>query len=409
MGKLIGEIADLMLRVMPAPFWLGIAGFAAAVVLLALAARADRRNWIVERAPPMLTHLLNSRDDAWVSGQVECREPLLVPSFGIACVYFVYTEEEKRRGSKGQTYWANTHTSRLWTLFDVADASGRVGIDAGRAEFDGLVSTGYEYYAAGSRRRSARYVPCPALVAAVGSVSDDRRCLEPFLNIPLIVTLRTRKEYIRARERKEGVLRWAGGVLLPAGLFGLFLGVSQKFDIPPAPESGSMTPGTVASLAAAAVVFVGWWIAYAYNQLVTCRQRVENAARLVDVDLKNRNDLIPALVEVVQGYQSLERAVQEGVAKLRAQARDSARIGHDAAVRDGLKALWAVQERYPELKASESFTALQHQLAALEEKIAHGRQFYNDCVTEYFNLHTTLPTSLVARAFRFPVFPLFEA
>jgi LemA protein len=129
----------------------------------------------------------------------------------------------------------------------------------------------------------------------------------------------------------------------------------------------------------------------------------------VDVDLKNRNDLIPALVEVVQGYQSLERAVQEGVAALRAQARDSARIGHDAAVRDGLKALWALQERYPELKASESFTALQHQLTALEEKIAHGRQFYNDCVTEYFNLHTTLPTSLVARAFRFPVFPLFEA
>ncbi len=140
---------------------------------------------------------------------------------------------------------------------------------------------------------------------------------------------------------------------------------------------------------------LGWtWMVY--NSLVDLRERVRQAWANVDVQLKRRHDLIPAIVSLVSGLRDYERTVQGELAALRAQQQATApgTPGPDPAA--VLPLLRAVAEAYPDLKASESFLNLQRQLAGTEQRIALARSYFNDIATFYNTRLQAVPDRFVA-------------
>ena len=149
-----------------------------------------------------------------------------------------------------------------------------------------------------------------------------------------------------------------------------------------------------------------------YNRLVRLRNRVENAWAQIEVQLRRRYDLIPNLVETVKGYASHERATFEEVTKARTAAQEARTVSEQAQAENlltqAIGRLFAVAEEYPELRATENFQQLQAQLEETEGKIAISRQVYNDAVLTYDTAIETVPTNIVASAFRFEEKPYFE-
>lgn len=155
-----------------------------------------------------------------------------------------------------------------------------------------------------------------------------------------------------------------------------------------------------------------FFVVIQYNKLVGMRLRVKESWSNVDTELKRRHDLIPNLVETVQGYASHERNLFERVAQLRTEAhRGGDTHERRDAERDLSKAvgrLLAVAEQYPELKANESFLQLQQQLTETEDRIQASRRFFNGNVRDYNNQVQQFPSNLVARGFRFQAHEYFE-
>jgi LemA protein len=152
------------------------------------------------------------------------------------------------------------------------------------------------------------------------------------------------------------------------------------------------------------VVFVVWAIAV-YNGLITMRQRVNQAFADIDVQLKQRHDLVPNLVETVKGYAAHERGTLDEVVKARNAAVSAQGPAQQAAAENmlsgALRQLFALAESYPDLKASTNFQQLQAELTDLENKIAASRRFFNEAVQEYNTGIQRFPAALFAGAFGF--------
>ena len=166
----------------------------------------------------------------------------------------------------------------------------------------------------------------------------------------------------------------------------------------------------------AIVVIVGLWFVFTYNSLVSARNRTQEAWSEIDVELKRRHDLIPNLVNTVQGYMGHERGTLEAVTNARAAAVSAGATGDPAKIgaaenmlSQSLRSLFAVTENYPDLKAISAFTNLQETLTATEDKIEFSRRFYNGNVRDYNITLQTLPTSLIAGMLGFKPFAFFQA
>src|SRR6202162_6000074 len=166
----------------------------------------------------------------------------------------------------------------------------------------------------------------------------------------------------------------------------------------------------------AIVVLVLLWLGFTYNGLVTLRNRTQEAWSEIDVELKRRHDLIPNLVQTVQGYMGHERGTLEAVTNARAGAVAAGATGDRTKIAaaenmlsQSLRSLFAVSENYPDLKAISAFTNLQEQLTATEDKIEFSRRFYNGNVRDYNIKLQTLPTSLIAGVLGFKPFGFFQA
>jgi LemA protein len=161
------------------------------------------------------------------------------------------------------------------------------------------------------------------------------------------------------------------------------------------------------------VVVLGLYVVMLYNGLVKVRNRIENAWAQIDVQLRRRHDLIPNLVETVQGYATHEREALEAVTQARSAAIGTGGVADQAraenVVTSALKSLFAVSEAYPELKANQSFLALQEELSGTEGRIAYARQFYNDTVFRYNTKIESFPSLLIARPLQFRAREYFEA
>lgn len=150
-----------------------------------------------------------------------------------------------------------------------------------------------------------------------------------------------------------------------------------------------------------------------YNDLVGLKNKIENAWAQIDVQLKQRADLVPNLVETVKGYAKHEKTVFTDVTKARASLMKAGTVEEKAKAQnmltDSLKSLFAVAENYPQLKANENFKALQDELVTLENKIAYTRQYYNDAVVELNKKIEQVPTNIVAGVMGLKKKPYFEA
>jgi len=150
-------------------------------------------------------------------------------------------------------------------------------------------------------------------------------------------------------------------------------------------------------LAASAVVF---------NDLVAARNQVRAAWSDIDVQLTRRHDLVPQLVASVQGYASYERATLTTLTELRARAVSAASLADKAQIEGELAQqidrIFALQERYPDLKASENFLALQRELVEIEDHLQHARRYYNGSVRDLNTKIERFPALIIARlaAFR---------
>lgn len=148
-----------------------------------------------------------------------------------------------------------------------------------------------------------------------------------------------------------------------------------------------------------------------YNRLVALRQNYKNAFADIDVQLKQRHDLVPNLVETVKGYAGHESGVFEKVTAARAAAMRATSLPEKSAAEGllsgALANLFAVAENYPQLKASENFKQLQDELSDLENKIAAARRFFNNAVAEYNTAIQQIPASLFAGPLGFKAAEMF--
>src|SRR5580698_9635994 len=155
----------------------------------------------------------------------------------------------------------------------------------------------------------------------------------------------------------------------------------------------------------AVVVVIVLWAITVYNGLISMRQRVNQAFADIDVQLKQRHDLVPNLVETVKGYAAHESGVFEKVTEARASAMRASTPAEKGAAEGVLSGalmnLMAVAENYPQLKANENFKQLQDELADLENKIAAARRFFNNAVAEYNASIEQFPAVLYAGALGF--------
>ncbi|NVO15900.1 MAG: LemA family protein [Rhodoplanes sp.] len=164
---------------------------------------------------------------------------------------------------------------------------------------------------------------------------------------------------------------------------------------------------TTAWIVLGAIVVLVLWVVTVYNGLVAMRQRVGQSFADVDVQLKQRHDLIPNLVETVKGYATHERGTLEAVVAARNQAISaqaqgpSQQVAAENQLTGALRQLFALSEAYPDLKANQNFQQLQTELSDIENKLAASRRFFNNAVSEYNTGIQQFPAALFAASFGF--------
>ena len=150
-----------------------------------------------------------------------------------------------------------------------------------------------------------------------------------------------------------------------------------------------------------------------YNGLVKLRNNRENAFANIDVQLKQRFDLVPQLVSTVKGYATHEKDVLERVTAARAAAMSATtideKVAADKAMSSALAGLRVSLEAYPELKANQNFLQLQTELADIENKLAAARRFFNSSTREFNNACEVFPSNIIAGMFNFKRAAMYEA
>jgi len=162
----------------------------------------------------------------------------------------------------------------------------------------------------------------------------------------------------------------------------------------------------------AVIVVIVLWVIMIYNGLVSLRQRVNQAFADIDVQLRQRHDLIPNLVETVKGYAAHERGTLEEVIKARNVAMAAQGPAQQAAAENmlsgALRQLFALSESYPDLKANANFQQLQAELTDIENKIAAARRFFNNTVSEYNTGIQQFPAALFSATLGFAPKEFFD-
>ena len=160
------------------------------------------------------------------------------------------------------------------------------------------------------------------------------------------------------------------------------------------------------------VVLIVLWLVGMYNNLVRLRNNRENAFANIDVQLKQRYDLVPQLVATVKGYAAHEQQTLQRLTEARAAAMGATtindKIAADNALTSALAGLKVQVEAYPELKANQNFMQLQTEIADIENKLAAVSRFFNSATRELNNAVQTFPSNLFACMFGFHREPMFE-
>lgn len=167
---------------------------------------------------------------------------------------------------------------------------------------------------------------------------------------------------------------------------------------------------TIIIIAVAVVILLG--VIGLYNNLVRMRNNRENAFANIDVQLKQRHDLVPQLVSTVKDYASHEKTVLENVTNARTAAMSANNINDKIQAENKLSSALAnlkvSLEAYPDLKANQNFLQLQTEISDIENKLAASRRFFNSATKELNNAVQTFPANILAGMFGFHKEPMFE-
>ena len=154
------------------------------------------------------------------------------------------------------------------------------------------------------------------------------------------------------------------------------------------------------------------YLIYIYNRLVSLRQSADAAWSDIDVQLKRRYNLIPALVDTVKGYKDYEAETLEKVIKARQLGLSATTVKEheqaDNMLTQALGKLFALAEAYPDLKANVNFLDLQQQLSQIEDAIQNARRYYNAVVRDYNTRIESFPDVLIAQRYHFQPKEFFE-
>jgi len=160
------------------------------------------------------------------------------------------------------------------------------------------------------------------------------------------------------------------------------------------------------------IVGIGAYLVAIYNKLVSLRAGMDASWSDIDVQLKRRYDLIPALVDTVKGYKEYEGDTLERVIKARQQGLSAGTMDEKAAAANMLSGalgkMFALAEAYPDLKANTNFLKLQDELSNLEDAIQNARRYYNAIVRDYNAKIESFPDLFVAQKFNFTKRDYFE-
>ena len=382
-----------------------ITGGVAAIVCLFVAFRHFHKKRLVDDLPTSraLGAFIGLVE---LKGTAESEAPLTSRLASIPCVAYTWRVEEHwsrtvtetYRDAQGRTQTRTRHESG-WRMmanggeaapFYLKDETGviRIQPDGAKIEdieaFDRTVTPADPlYYGKGPAHETANSdhrrrfretaIPLHAPLYVMGQARERQDAVAAEVakdkGAPLfLISIRTEKQVSRG----YGVWVWAfAGLGLVAADGGVFIGGLI---------SGTRAGGGVYAVASGAFVLaaaLGWtWTVY--NSLVGLRQSVRQAWAQVDIQLKRRHDLIPALTQVAAATRTHERDVETIIAALRGQS-----VAPGAALRGVTPTLRALVESYPDLRSSESFLRLQQSLADTEQRIALARDYYNNIASFY--------------------------
>ncbi len=160
------------------------------------------------------------------------------------------------------------------------------------------------------------------------------------------------------------------------------------------------------------IVLLVFYIISLYNRIISLRNHRENAFADIDVQLKQRHDLIPQLVDAVKGYMKHEEGVLTRVTEARAAAMSAGsidgKIAAEKQLTSALQGLRIAVEAYPDLKANQNFKHLQEEIADVENKLAASRRFFNSATKEYNTATETFPANIIAGMFNFKRETMFD-
>ncbi len=160
------------------------------------------------------------------------------------------------------------------------------------------------------------------------------------------------------------------------------------------------------------LVAIAGYLVIIYNKFVSLRAGMDASWSDIDVQLKRRYDLIPALVDTVRGYKDYEASTLENVIKARQQGLDATTVADQATAENmltgALGKLFALAEAYPDLKANTTFLNLQNELSSIEDAIQNARRYYNAIVRDYNAKIESFPDLFVAQKFNFTTRVYFE-
>ena len=169
---------------------------------------------------------------------------------------------------------------------------------------------------------------------------------------------------------------------------------------------------TILYIILAVVVILSIYVVFTFNNLVSSRNRKDEAWSDIEVQLKRRYDLIPNLIDTVKGYVKHEEGVFTKVTELRTslvnQTDIKSRAEGENILTDTLKSIFAVSENYPDLKANQNFISLQNELTDTENKIQASRRFYNSTVVDLNNLIQSFPSNAISNIFHFMEAEFFD-
>ena len=393
-----------------------IAGLAA-LVLLILAFRSYRHKRLIDDTPTSKTRgvFIGMSE---LKGTAESETPLQSYLTGIKCVYYKWQVEEKWsrwvRDAKGhsrhESGWRTVAHGTELNPFYLKDDTGIIQVNP-----EGASVTGNRVFDRTCVRSDPLYFGKGPSVEIANS--DHRRRFQETvlpLHVPLYVMgqAKEREDLVAARivrdksaplfvisTRSEkqisgrfGVFFWLWftlGLLVAGG--GTYAQAILSTGVP----GVSWQPAISAVIVYLFIAGLGWlWTVY--NSLIGLRQRVKQAWSQVDVQLKRRHDLIPNIVNTVEGYSFHEKETQILITELRRQMVATAPGESGPDYRGLLPLLQAVIETYPELKSNTLFTGLQQSLTDTEQRIALARDYFNNVTTYYNNRLEIVPDKFVA-------------